>query len=80
MLTNDIRDGDQIRLTDNRRGWMRDNKSGITRVVEVEVPGQGTDVGSCYIDEITMVKVNGLWEKAEMLPQHKKKIQRIRYN
>lgn len=77
MLTNDIKEGMEIIMTQGRVGFMRDNKKGIVRTVEVKVPGQGTDVGSCYIYEIRSVKVNGKWEHATMTEAHEKQLAKI---
>ena len=78
MLTNDIKEGMALKLTFNRKGTMKDNKRGITRVVEVKVPGQGFDVGSCYVDEITHVKNNDSWEEVEVTVNHSKQLNQIR--
>ncbi len=78
MLTNDIKEGMSIRLTMGRRGTMKDNRRGITRVVEVEVPGQGFDVGATYVDEIVYVMVNGKWVEVEMTESHRKKLGQLR--
>ncbi len=77
MISNDVKDGMEIRLTHSRQGWMRDNKSGIIRTVEVEVPGQGTDVGSCYINELLSVKVDTIWEPIAITPAHKTQLNKI---
>ena len=80
MLINDVKDGMQLRLTQGRKGTMKDNGRGIARVVEVEVPGQGFDVGSTYIDEIVYVKKNkeADWEEVVILESHRKKLNNIR--
>jgi len=77
MLTNDIKEGMPIQLTYGRVGTMKDNKKGIIRTVEVEVPGQGFDVGSCYINEIIMVKVDERWQPTEIVAAHKKQLEKI---
>ena len=77
MLSNDIKSGMEIQLTHGREGWMRDNKRGITRVVEVVVPGQGTDVGSCYINEIISVKTENGWEAVEYTEAHQKQLAKL---
>ena len=75
MLINDIKSGMNIRLTHNRKGVMRDNKRGIIRVVEVEVPGQPSDVGSTYADEIIAVEGPNGWEEIEITPAQKKQLE-----
>lgn len=77
MVTNDIKEGMEIELTHGRKGVMRDNKRGIIRTVEVEVPGQGTDIGSCYINEILFVLVDGKPVLNELTDAHKKKLANI---
>lgn len=56
MLSNDMKEGMRIIMTGGRTGWIRGNKKGIIRTVEVGVPGQGSDFGSCYINEILTVE------------------------
>ena len=80
MLINDVKDGMQLRLTHGRRGTMKDNKRGIARVVEVEVPWQGFDIGSTYVDEMVYVRKDDTadWEEVEMLESQRKKLNTIR--
>lgn len=73
MLSNDMKEGMEITMTGGRKGWIRDNKKGIIRTVEVEVPGQGSDFGSCYINEIRTV--NG--ELHEISKAHLKQLSSI---
>jgi ribosomal protein L21E len=69
-----MKDGMPITFFDGRTGWIRDNKKGITRLVEVTVQGQGSDFGSCYIDEIKTVD----GERHEIIPAHAKKLKAIK--
>ena len=80
MLANDIKEGFEVRMTHGRRAIMRDNKKGIIRVVEVEVPGQGTDVGSSYIDEMVYARKSEEhdWEEVEIIESHRSKLKNIR--
>lgn len=78
MLThNDLKEGTEIRLTQRREGTIKDNKKGIIRVVEVAVFGQGFDVGSCYVNEIILAKINGVWESVELSDSHEKQLNKI---
>ncbi len=81
MYANDMKDGMAIKMTHGREGHCRDNKRGIIRVVEVPVFGgqQGTDVGSCYVDEILKIQdFEGEWHAMELTKAHKKTLIDIR--
>jgi hypothetical protein len=52
MLTNELKNGDRVKL---RNGWfatVKDNKKGNTRLCEVE--GTYTEMGSVYAHDIAM--------------------------
>ncbi len=78
MLSNDIKEGMELKLTHGRTGVMKDNKRGITRVIEVPVSSQGFDIGSTYVDEFTHVKVDDEWEEVELTPGHSKQLNQLR--
>lgn len=70
MLTNNIKKGMALRLTNKRKGFMRDNKLGIIRTIKVEVPGHGFKTVNCYINEIEEVYDQDKWHKAEIEEVH----------
>ena len=57
MLTKEIKKGARIQLRNGWYGTMMDNKSGTTRMVNVE--GVYTEIGSVYSFDIAYVLVNG---------------------
>ncbi len=75
MKTNDIKEGMKLKFHDGRLGEMKDNKRGIVRTVEVySTSAQPNDMGSCYISEISEVKVDEEWQKIELSAAHIKKL------
>lgn len=56
MLTNDIKKGMRVQLSNGWFGTMMDNMRGNTRMVEVE--GIFTEIGSVYAHDIVAVIVN----------------------
>lgn len=79
MFANEMKSGMEVLMTHGREGHIRDNKKGIVRVVEVVVPGKGTDVGSCYVDEIKEVKdFEGNWHHLKLTADHQKKLDNLK--
>lgn len=70
MLTNDIKKGMEIKsvqLGVPVTGIMMDNLKGNTRLVDVKGSEVGLfdEIGSVYSHDITLVKVDGAWERVE---------------
>jgi len=75
MLANDIKEDMELMFYDGREGRMVDNKRGIIRTVEIYGKnGFFNDFGSCYINEISAVKVGDTWEKVELTNGNRKKL------
>ena len=70
MVTNDIKKGMRIKsiqLGVPVTGVMMDNKKGNTRLIETKGSEVGAfdEMGSVYSHQITLVEVDGEWERVE---------------
>lgn len=81
---NDLKKGDKIRLKDGGTATMLDSKAGIIRMISAHGDeGERSDnwvkeAGSCYVDRITHVEIQGEWERIEISALHNRQMSRIR--
>ena len=71
MLSNDIKAGMRIKLTNGWLGTMKDNMRGNTRLAEIE--GFCTEIGSVYVWDIESVlpmngHSDGVWVGVDLTP------------
>lgn len=69
MLTNEIKKGMRIRLSNGWEATMMDNCKGNTRLADVE--GWFREIGSVYAHDIVAVLVDGVWKRVEHTDKQK---------
>lgn len=77
MLINDIKSGMRVSLRGGGLATVKDNKKGMTRLIEVET-SQGKDTGSEYAFNFIKVEVGSKWEEVTMTPDQQKQAQKIK--
>ena len=73
MLTNDIKKGTEVQLTNGWYATILDNKKGNIRFAEVR--GLYTDLGSVYANDIARVKVGEAWVAVTLTEAQEKNLQ-----
>jgi len=67
ILTNDLLKGQEVLLTSNLVAKIARNQKGTIK--DLEMSGR---FGTCYVDEIQSVKIDGDWQKVSVDPKHQK--------